>query len=328
MKQKRILVILLTLTMILSVGCGSKKETEKVEETKEKVEEKTEAAEETETAKEEETEAEEKVAVDETKAEAEKETEKEKSEKILRLTTTTSVNDSGLMEYLREPLKEDTGIEMEIVSKGSGAAIEDGRQGNADIILVHSPKAENEFVDEGYGLERNTFMHNYFVIVGPEEDPAGIEGKTAEEAFQAIAETGSTFVSRGDDSGTHSKEKSIWEGAGIDLAEIETAEWYNSLGDGMGATLTFSSENAGYTLTDLSTFLSMESEMAIKVLVDQSDSLKNVYSVIIVNPDKVEGTNFELAKEFEDWITGERAAELIAEYGKEQYGQPLFFVGE
>lgn len=110
------------------------------------------------------------------------------------------------MDYLSDPLKEDTGIVMEIVSKGSGAAIEDGRQGNADIILVHSPKAEDEFVEEGYGVERKTFMHNYFVIVGPEDDPAGIKGKTAEEAFQAISETESVFVSRGDDSGTHSKE--------------------------------------------------------------------------------------------------------------------------
>lgn len=319
MKQKRILAVLLALIMIFAAACGDteKADSTETEEVKEDVKEevKTEA----ETEKEAET---------ETEKEAETEAESEPEEKILRLTTTTSVNDSGLMDYLSDPLKEDTGIVMEIVSKGSGAAIEDGRQGNADIILVHSPKAEDEFVEEGYGVERKTFMHNYFVIVGPEDDPAGIKGKTAEEAFQAISETESVFVSRGDDSGTHSKEKSIWEGAGLDVAEIETQDWYNSLGDGMGATLTFSSENAGYTLTDLSTFLSMESEMDLEVLVDQSDSLKNVYSVIVVDPDKVEGTNVALAEEFQEWITGERAAELIAEYGKEEYGQPLFFVGQ
>lgn len=248
--------------------------------------------------------------------------------KTLRLTTTTSVNDSGLMEYLREPLKEATGIDMEIVSKGSGAAIEDGRQGNADVILVHSPAAEQEFVDEGYGKERQSFMHNYFVIVGPAEDPAGIQGKTAEEAFQAIADSGSPFASRGDESGTHTKELSIWKGAGLEQADIEGQDWYNSLGDGMGATLTFACEKQAYTLTDLSTFLSNQNDLNLEVLVDESDSLKNVYSVIVVNPDQVEGTDVETADRFAEWITGDEAAELIKVYGEEEYGQPLFFIGE
>lgn len=248
--------------------------------------------------------------------------------KTLRLTTTTSVNDSGLMDYLRQPLKDDTGIEMEIVSKGSGAAIEDGRQGNADVILVHSPKAEKEFVDEGYGMDRISFMHNYFVIVGPEDDPAKIEGLSAEDAFKAIKDTNSVFVSRGDESGTHKKELSIWEGAGVKPEELEGNEKYNALGDGMGATLKFASENQGYTLTDLATFLSMQTDLKLKVLVNQSDSLKNTYSVILINPEKVEGTNTELAKEFQDWMTGEKAAELIDKYGVEEYGQQLFISGE
>lgn len=248
--------------------------------------------------------------------------------KTLRLTTTTSVNDSGLMDYLRQPLKDDTGIEMEIVSKGSGAAIEDGRQGNADVILVHSPKAEKEFVDEGYGMDRISFMHNYFVIVGPEDDPAKIEGLSAEDAFKAIKDTNSVFVSRGDESGTHKKELSIWEGAGVKPEELEGNEKYNALGDGMGATLKFASENQGYTLTDLATFLSMQTDLKLKVLVNQSDSLKNTYSIILINPEKVEGTNTELAKEFQDWMTGEKAAELIDKYGVEEYGQQLFITGE
>lgn len=249
-------------------------------------------------------------------------------EKIVKLTTTTSVNDSGLMDYLRDDFKKDTGLEMEIVSKGTGAAIEDAKAGNADVILVHSKDAEEKFIEEGYGLERKSFMHNFFVIVGPKDDPAGIKGKDAEEAFKLISDNAARFVSRGDDSGTHKKEKKIWEQAGVDLANLETMDNYSSLGDGMGATLTFASENGGYALTDLATFLSMENDLDLEVLVDQSDALKNVYSIIIVNPDKVKGTNPDVAKKFQDWMLSDKAKKLISEYGKEEYGQQLFFLGE
>ncbi len=249
-------------------------------------------------------------------------------EKIVKLTTTTSVNDSGLMDYLRDDFKKDTGLEMEIVSKGTGAAIEDAKAGNADVILVHSKDAEEKFIEEGYGLERKPFMYNYFVIVGPKDDPAGIKGKDAEEAFKLISDNAARFVSRGDDSGTHKKEKKIWEQAGVDLANLETMDNYSSLGDGMGATLTFASENGGYALTDLATFLSMENDLDLEVLVDQSDALKNVYSIIIVNPDKVKGTNPDVAKKFQDWMLSDKAKKLISEYGKEEYGQQLFFLGE
>lgn len=249
-------------------------------------------------------------------------------EKIVKLTTTTSVNDSGLMDYLRDDFKRDTGLEMEIVSKGTGAAIEDAKAGNADVILVHSKDAEEKFIEEGYGLERKSFMHNFFVIVGPKDDPAGIKGKDAEEAFKLINEKGEKFVSRGDESGTHNKELKIWEKAGVDIDELSKKDNYNSLGDGMGATLTFASENNAYTLTDLSTFLTMENDLDLEVLVDQSDALKNVYSIIIVNPDKVKGTNQENAKKFQDWMLSDKAKKLISEYGKEDYGQQLFFLGE
>ena len=168
--------------------------------------------------------------------------ENNKEDKIVRLTTTTSVNDSGLMDYLRDDFKKDTGLDMEIVSKGTGAAIEDAKAGNADVILVHSKDAEEKFIEEGYGLERKSFMHNFFVIVGPKDDPAGIKGKDAEEAFKLINEKGEKFVSRGDESGTHNKELKIWEKAGVDVNELSKKENYNSLGDGMGATLTFASE--------------------------------------------------------------------------------------
>lgn len=295
--NKKIIAVLLAMVFVLT-ACGNKNEAPK--------EEKKEEA-----------------------AKTEQKAEENKGEtKTLRLTTTTSVNDSGLMDYLRQPLKDDTGIEMEIVSKGSGAAIEDGRQGNADVILVHSPKAEKEFVDQGFGMNRISFMHNYFVIVGPENDPAKIEGLSAEDAFKAIKDTNSVFVSRGDESGTHKKELSIWEAAGVKPEDLEADKNYNALGDGMGATLKFASENQGYALTDLATFLSMQKDLKLKVLVNQSDSLKNTYSVILINPDKVEGTNTELAKEFQDWMTGEKAADLINKYGVEKYGQQLFISGE
>ncbi len=301
--MKKFFSLMLVLVMVLAlVACGETKAPEKEEE---KVEEE--------------------VVVEEVEETVEEE-EEEGEERVLRLTTTTSVNDSGLMDYLMEYLKEDTGIVVEIVSKGSGAAIEDGRVGNADIILVHSPAAEKVFVEEGYGVERKTFMHNYFVIVGPEDDPAAIKGLSAEEAFEAIMESGEIFVSRGDESGTHKKEENIWEAAGFEIDDIVARDNYNALGDGMGATLTFSSEKAGYTLTDLSTFLSMESDLDLEVLVDSSESLKNEYSLILVNPELVDGTNPELATEFQDWMLSDKALELIAEYGVDKYGQGLFFI--
>lgn len=252
----------------------------------------------------------------------------EDSNEIVRLTTTTSVNDSGLMDYLKDDFKKDTNLTMEIVSKGTGAAIEDAKKGNADVILVHSPSQEEEFMDEGYGMDRVSFMHNYFVIVGPSDDPAGIKDKDAVEAFSLINESKAKFASRGDESGTHTKEKKLWEEASVNLDNLEKEENYNSLGQGMGDTLTFASENGAYTLTDLSTFLSMKNDLNLEVLVDQSESLKNVYSIIVVNPDKVEGTNVENAKKFQDWMTGENASKLIEDYGKEEYGQPLFFLGK
>ena len=230
----------------------------------------------------------------------------EDSNEVVRLTTTTSVNDSGLMDYLKDDFKKDTNLTMEIVSKGTGAAIEDAKKGNADVILVHSPSQEEEFMDEGYGMDRVSFMHNYFVIVGPSDDPAGIKDKDAVEAFSLINESKSKFASRGDESGTHTKEKKLWEEASVNLDDLEKEDNYNSLGQGMGDTLTFASENGAYTLTDLSTFLSMKNDLNLEVLVD----------------------HVENAKKFQDWMTGENASKLIEDYGKEEYGQPLFFLGK
>ena len=246
--------------------------------------------------------------------------------KVLRLTTTTSVNDSGLMEYLRPYLLEEANIEMEIVSMGSGAAIEAGQRGDADVLLVHSPAAEKTFVEEGYGIQRSTFMYNFFVIVGPESDPAGVKDLSAKDAFIKIRDAKSKFVSRGDNSGTHSKEKAIWKLAELDYDSLSTeTDFYVSAGTGMGATLTMASEQEAYTLTDLATYLSMQDQLSSKVIVSASPDLRNDYSVIVINPDKVTNVDAETAKAFETWMLSESTLKLIAEYGKDTYGEALFF---
>ena len=246
--------------------------------------------------------------------------------KVLRLTTTTSVNDSGLMEYLRPYLLEEANIEMEIVSMGSGAAIEAGQRGDADVLLVHSPAAEKTFVEEGYGIQRSTFMYNFFVIVGPESDPAGVKDLSAKDAFIKIRDAKSKFVSRGDNSGTHSKEKAIWKLAELDYDSLSTeTDFYISAGTGMGATLTMASEQEAYTLTDLATYLSMQDQLSSKVIVSASPDLRNDYSVIVNNPDKVTNVDAETAKAFETWMLSESTLKLIAEYGKDTYGEALFF---
>lgn len=253
----------------------------------------------------------------------------EASDDTLRLSTTTSVRDSGLLDAILPDFEEKTGYTVDVIAQGSGAALETGRRGDADALLVHSPKAEEEFMDEGYGENRQTFMHNFYVIVGPEADPAGIEGMDASAAFEAIANTeGAKFASRGDESGTHSKEVSIWEEVGIDPeAEMEAGETYLSLGKGMGDTLTFAAQEGTYTLTDLSTYLSMQDNLdGLVVLVDESDNLRNDYSSIEVSPEMNDNVNSEAAKAFSEWLVSEETLAMIAEYGVEEYGQPLFFV--
>lgn len=248
--------------------------------------------------------------------------------KTIKLSTTTSVRDSGLLDAILPAFEDANNIKVDVIAQGSGAALETGRRGDADVLLVHSPAAEKTFMDEGFGLNRQTFMHNYYVIVGPAEDPAGIKGLSAAEAFQAIADNDGVFASRGDESGTHSKELSIWKSIDVDPTTLEQGEKYLSLGKGMGDTLTLASEQGTYTLTDLSTFLSMKDKLNLEVLVDESDDLKNEYSVIQVNPEKNENVDAESAQLFADWLVSDETLKMIADYGNEEYGQPLFFVNE
>ena len=246
------------------------------------------------------------------------------TQKVVRVSTTTSVNDSGLLPYLQPYFEKATGYTMEVTSAGTGAAIKKGETGDADALLVHAKASEEEFVNAGYGVERVPFMYNYFVIVGPANDPAGVKNtKSAAEAFKAIADSGSVFVSRGDDSGTNKKELQIWEAAGIDPSQ---QSWYGNAGAGMGATLTQAAERQGYTLTDKGTFLSNDAKKSLNIHLAESDDMKNTYTMIAVSPNKWPDTNIDGANAFIKWMTGDEASKLIADYGVEQYGEPLFYL--
>lgn len=243
---------------------------------------------------------------------------------VIRLSTTTSVNDSGLLPYLQPYFESDTGYTLEITSAGTGAAIEKARNGDADCLLVHSKSAEEDYCNEGYGEVRIPFMYNYFVIVGPADDPAGVqESATASEAFQAIADAGATFITRGDASGTNNAELKIWDAIGY---SPDGQEWYVNIGEGMGRALTVADEMQAYTLSDKATYLAHEDSLSI--LMEESDEMKNTYSMIAVTPERWPDTNYTGAMAFIDWMTSEKALDLIAQYGVAEYGEPLFFVLE
>ncbi|MGE5642128.1 MAG: substrate-binding domain-containing protein [Byssovorax cruenta] len=242
--------------------------------------------------------------------------------KQLLLVSTTSTQDSGLLDVLLPAFKAKTGYTVQLVAVGSGQALKIGEQGNADVILLHSPAAEKEFVANGFGIDRRLVMHNDFVIVGPASDPAGIRGATPVDAFQKIFGSAATFVSRGDDSGTHVKELALWKNAGLN--PIGKA-WYLETGQGQGATLSIASEKGGYALTDRGTFLAYKSNVDLEILVQGDPFLLNVYHVITVNPEKFPNTNLQGAKAFADFITSDEGQKIIANFGADKYGQPLFF---
>ena len=230
------------------------------------------------------------------------------------------------MPYLLPVFEEATGYTVEVQSAGTGAAIQKAVDGNADLILVHAKASEETFVADGYGVERIPFMYNYFVIVGPADDPAGIKDcANAAEAFAKIKASGSTFISRGDDSGTHKAELKIW---GENVPDAETDTWYVSAGQGMGACLTMASEKGAYCLTDKATFLSNKADLDLEIILAEGEDMKNTYSVIECNPEKLEGINTEGAKALIEWLTGDEASALIAKYGEEQYGEALFYLIE
>ena len=244
----------------------------------------------------------------------------------LILATTTSTYDSGLLDYILPTFEAQSGITVDVVAVGTGQALVMGANGDADVVLVHARAREEQFVAEGHGTQRYDVMYNDFVIVGAPNDPAGIQGlESATEAFGRIAETEALFVSRGDDSGTHIKERAIWEAAGLNPDEF--GDWYIAAGQGMGAVLTMANELGAYTLSDRATYLARRADaqseaLTLEILVEGDPILFNPYGVIPVNPQKHPGVNAEGAQKFVDWLTGLEAQELIA--GFQRYGQTLF----
>lgn len=233
------------------------------------------------------------------------------------LATTTSTQDSGLLDDLLPDFEEESGCTLKTVAVGSGEALELGERGDADVLLVHSPGEEEDFMDGGHGVSREPVMHNDFVIVGPEADPANVESAAdAAEALTRIAETESPFASRGDDSGTHAKELALWEEAGVDAA----GDWYFETGQGMGQTLTIADQKSAYTLADRGTFLAT-ANLDSTIAFEGSGDLLNIYHVILVDRGEEPA---RCAEEFSTWIRERAVQERIGDFGVEQYDEPLF----
>jgi len=248
------------------------------------------------------------------------------------LATTTSLYDTGLLDYLKPSFEEQYNVTLLITSQGSGKALEIASRGDCDVLAVHSPAAEKAFVDSGKGLNRRCFAYNYFIMVGPASDPAGIKGMDPVAAFQKLYQlgtnnsTGVTFVSRGDESGTHTKEKDIWKVAGYDYnTSIRgSGAWYVEAGQGMGATLQLASEKQAYTLTDEGTYLAYKSNLDLTPLITQGSVLLNVYSVITVYNEKFTPQEITMANNFVNFMISNSTQQKIAAYGVDKYGKSLF----
>ena len=239
----------------------------------------------------------------------------------LILATTTSTQDSGLLDVLVPDFEQHTGYIVKTVAVGSGEAMKMGQECNADVLLVHSPSAEKDFMSNNYGSDRRLVMHNDFVVVGPSGDPAGIKGSaTAVDAFTKIANAQAPFITRGDASGTNAKELAIWKSTKI----TPTGDWYIESGQGMLATLQIASEKAAYTLSDRATLLANQSSIQLEILVQGDASLLNIYHVIVVNPAKCPTVNNTGAIAFADYIVSPATQTLIGSFGVEKYGQALF----
>ena len=241
----------------------------------------------------------------------------------LILATTTSTQDSGLLDVLIPLFQSKTGIPVKTIAVGSGQALALGAKGEADVLLSHSPDAEKTFMSEGHGLKRRLVMHNDFVVLGPPADPAGIKGaKTAPEALGRIAAQGQTWLSRADNSGTNAQEKKLWKAAGV---SPQGKAWYVETGLGMGQTLNVAAEKKGYTLSDRGTFLAMKKTLGMAILCEGDPTLLNVYHVIEVDPVKFPLVNAQAAAAFADFMVAPETQGVIRTFGVEKYGAPLFF---
>jgi tungstate transport system substrate-binding protein len=243
---------------------------------------------------------------------------------VLRMATTTSTDNTGLLDYLAPKFQEDTGIELQWVAVGTGKALELGKNCDVDILMVHAPPAEKQYVKEGFGVDRRQTMYNDFVIIGPKDDPAAVAGLTAAEALKKIQEKKAVFVSRGDNSGTNKKEIGLWKAAGLDVPD--KAAWYVQTGQGMISTINIAAERGGYTLTDRGTYIKYEANMQGKpplvILVEGDPQLRNQYSVITVNPARCDNVKKDLALRFTEWIISPETQKLIGEF--KLMGKQLF----
>ncbi len=254
----------------------------------------------------------------------------------LRIATTTSLYDTKLLDHLTPIFEEKYNAEVLIVSAGTGKALEYGQRGDVDVMMVHDRAREDTFLADGYGTDRRVFAYNYFVLVGPESDPANVSGMAPEAAFTAIREKGMAgdasviFVSRGDASGTHSKEQAIWKAAGFNYsAEVKgSGDWYQEAGTGMGATLEMANEKEAYTLSDIGTYLAYKGNLDLVTIVDEGDILLNVYSAMQINPEKFPDINSSVAKDWVNFMISDEIQQEIASFGVDQYGQPLFYAAQ
>lgn len=237
------------------------------------------------------------------------------------LATTTSTQDTGLLDVLIPKFEEKTGYKVKTISVGSGAAIAMGEKGEADVLLTHAPADEKKIVDSGAVVNYQLVMHNDFIVIGPANDPAKIKGSNAVESFKKIATAKAIFISRGDNSGTHSKEKAIWKDAGI----TPEGTWYQQSGTGMGATINIANEKLGYTLSDRATYLAQKKNIKLEILSQGDKSLLNIYHVMQVNQEKFAKVNKAGGKAFVDFIVSPDTQKIIADYGKDKYGEALFF---
>ena len=253
-------------------------------------------------------------------------------DKVLMIATTTSLDDTGLLDVLGPAFEQEVGDDVVVrwLSKGTGVSLEYGKRGDVDLMMVHDRTAEDKFLEEGYGTDRRVIAYNYFVLVGPESDPAGVSEMTPADAFTTIMELGAedstiAFVSRGDNSGTHSREKAIWKSAGYEYADVQSSgDWYVEAGQGMGNTLRMADEMGAYTLSDMGTFLAYRGDLGLVSIVEEGDDLLNVYSVILVNPENEPSVNTPLGVAWINFLISDEVQEIIANYGVEEYGKALF----
>jgi len=250
-----------------------------------------------------------------------------------KIATTTSLYDTGLWVYLEPLFEKKANVEMDIVYAGTGAALKYGQNGDVDAVIVHDPDQEAKFIEDGYGINRRSFAYNFFMIAGPADDPAGIKDMNPAEAFNKLAEAGKKntanikFVSRGDNSGTHGAEKRLWAAAGYEYEKDiqDSGQWYIEAGQGMGPTLLMANEQKSYVLCDGSTFTSYKSKLnLVPLITGASEATLNIYNAMAINPEKITKAKIDIANTFINWLISDDIQKLVGEYGKAEFGKPLF----